>query len=276
MLLGETSSRGVSAAFSRPTHRSLLLALALMLAPSLQGAEIIVPAGSIWRYLDDGSNQETAWRELGFSDSSWSWGRAQLGYGDGDEVTVVRSGPSGNRHITTYFRHTFTLASRAGITNLAVRLLRDDGGIVYLNGVEVFRSNMPEGPINHRTVSSRAVVGAEEQMFFSHPVLPELLRTGANVIAVEIHQADPTSTDISFDLELVANTPLGNFPPFVRFLSPRTGAHVFPGEPVEIKSESLQSRSARLVRCVSQGQWHWRPIFLERSRPAEHFEPAGS
>ena len=70
----------------------------------------IVPAGSTWKYLDNGSNQGTAWRAAGFNDSSWSSGPAELGYGDGDENTVVGFGPdSSNKYRTTYFRKTFNV-----------------------------------------------------------------------------------------------------------------------------------------------------------------------
>jgi len=72
---------------------------------------VLIPAGDSWKsgdswkYLDDGSNQGTAWRTPGFNDSSWAEGNAELGYGDGDEATVVSYGPSSNnKYITTYFR----------------------------------------------------------------------------------------------------------------------------------------------------------------------------
>ena len=50
---------------------------------------LLVPEQAIWRYLDDGSDQGTAWRAPGFDDSTWAQGAAELGYGDGDESTVV-------------------------------------------------------------------------------------------------------------------------------------------------------------------------------------------
>ena len=57
-----------------------------------QAAEPLLRMGSTWNYLDNGSNQGTSWRQVGFDDSSWKSGRAQLGYGDGDEVTQVGYG----------------------------------------------------------------------------------------------------------------------------------------------------------------------------------------
>ena len=49
------------------------------------------------------------------------------------------------------------------------------------------------------------VSGAEETIYYESPVSPALLVNGTNVLAVEIHHVNATSTDISFDLELVAN-----------------------------------------------------------------------
>ncbi len=165
----------------------------------------LVARGSVWRYLDNGSDQGTAWREPGFDDSSWFAGRAQLGYGDGDETTQVDGGPSGNRHITTYFRQSF-VADPAAFDALELSLLRDDGAVVYVNGVEVARSNMPGGPITSTTRASSTVGGSAEDVFNTFSVPSSVLVAGTNVIAVEIHQRGPSSSDISFDAGLVGVT----------------------------------------------------------------------
>lgn len=164
----------------------------------------LVATGSVWKYLDNGSNQGVAWRGPNFNDSSWASGRAQLGYGDGDEATIVNGGPTTNRYVTTYFRRAFTVTDAASFTNLLVRLLRDDGGVVYLNGAEIFRSNMPAGTVNYLTPAASIVGGIDESNnFYSASVGASTLVTGTNLLAVEIHQANATSSDISFDLELI-------------------------------------------------------------------------
>jgi hypothetical protein len=165
----------------------------------------LISAGSVWRYRDDGSDQGTAWQAPGFDDSTWASGPAQLGYGDGDESTVVGFGPDPfAKFITTYFRRQFIVTNAAQWTNIVVRLLRDDGGVVYLNGTEVARQNMPAGPIDYQTLAAVTVNAPEESAFFEQPVSPGLLVSGLNTIAVEIHQVNPSSSDISFDLELIA------------------------------------------------------------------------
>jgi hypothetical protein len=163
----------------------------------------LVAAGSAWRYRADGSDQGAAWQQPGFVDSTWPAGAAQLGYGDGDEATVVAGGPSSARYITTYFRQTFNVSDPAAFSSLSLQVKRDDGAVVYLNGAEVARSNMPAGSINYLTRASTSVGDADESAWFSFTVSPSLLQAGANVLAVEIHQSGPTSTDVTFDLKLV-------------------------------------------------------------------------
>jgi len=162
----------------------------------------LVAAGSTWKYLDDGSNQGTAWRTPAFDDTSWASGAAELGYGDGGEVTTLASGPDGDKFITTYFRHEFNVTDPSLFTSLSLELQRDDGAIVYLNGSPVMTSNMPGGTVNFDTPASGVAGGGDETTFFSQSLGLSNLVIGTNVLAVEVHQASGTSSDISFDLRL--------------------------------------------------------------------------
>ncbi len=177
---------------------------------------VLVPQGSVWKYWDRGTDPGPDWLAPGFADSAWPAGPARLGYGGDGEVTVVSYGPNpSSRYITTFFRHTFAVPQPAAVTALKVGLLRDDGGIVYLNGKEIFRSNMPEGDITLTTRASSTVGGADEQTFFETAVDPALLVPGTNVLAVRIHQANPTSSDVGFDLYLTGTALPVNTPPRV-------------------------------------------------------------
>jgi hypothetical protein len=191
--------------------------LCLLATSRVAGAETtLISTGSVWKYWDHGNFPGSSWKNPGFSDSAWSSGPAILGYGSGNVATVVNCGPdnncsAGDNHfITTYFRRGFQLTSLSGIDNLRARLLRDDGAVVYLNGVEVFRSNMPAGEILYTTPASAAVFGADELTFHVTQLNPALLVAGNNVIAVEIHQTGPNSSDTSFDFELVAESVSGS------------------------------------------------------------------
>ncbi len=199
---------------SNPAERSpgpglwfRLLAL-LLLAPPLGAQSLLIPEGSDWLYSDTGPLTGTTWRGPVFDDSAWESGPAPLGYGDGDEATVVDYGPSASlKYITTYFRRHFTVVEPGDFPELLVEVLRDDGAVVYLNGIEVFRTNMTSGTISAATLANGASGADESTKFYSQVIPGSLLVAGENVIAVEIHQDGASSSDISFDLRLTAAPP---------------------------------------------------------------------
>ena len=159
-----------------------------------------IKQGAVWKYLDDGSEQGMAWRATEFDDSAWKQGPAQLGYGDRDEATVVEFGESSaNKHITTYFRHSFDVQNVDRLTDFTVDLLRDDGAIIYVNGQEVARDNLPAGEVDSTTVAGDDK--KDEDEFYQTVVDPALLVDGTNVIAVEVHQESSRSSDMSFDFK---------------------------------------------------------------------------
>jgi hypothetical protein len=206
-VLTRSLTRSARAVFIFALFPFALLPFALVLASSYSIAATFVAKGSDWRYLDDGSNQGSAWRSISFNDASWQVGGAQLGYGDGDERTELGYGPSSSaKFVTSYFRQSFQLSSLSGITGLSLQLLRDDGAVVYINGSEVLRSNMPSGSVSSTTRASGAISGGAEDEFIRHSVSASTLVVGENVIAVEIHQSSGGSSDISFDLSLESET----------------------------------------------------------------------
>ncbi|MEX2188277.1 MAG: Ig-like domain-containing protein [Pirellulales bacterium] len=174
----------------------------LIVVAAALGRQVVVPAGSEWRYLDDGANPSSSWRQPSYDDSAWSVGTAQFGYGDGDETTLVRYGSDfNNRRITTYFRREFDILDPTGVHAVQIGLLRDDGAAVYVNGTRVATSNLPAS-FSGTTVAETAVAGDEENAFLPFDINPAVLVAGRNVIAVEVHQASATSNDMSFDLYL--------------------------------------------------------------------------
>jgi len=174
-------------------------------AQSAQTQRTLVPVGTTWKFLADGRDQGTAWRAPAFNDATWSEGRAKLGFGDDDVVTVVGFGAAPEaKFTTTYFRHTFNVVDAAAHTNFLLRLQRDDGAVVYLNGIEIYRSNLPAGPVSYATLAASAIGGLEETVFVSTFFTENHLKEGPNVLAVEVHQSDAASSDLGFDLELLS------------------------------------------------------------------------
>lgn len=176
----------------------------------------VIPTGSTWKYLDNGSNQGNAWSGTNFNDTSWKTGVGKFGTND-PANTIIDIGPTNNRWITTYFRHAFNVTNHASLSGLTFNVLRDDGVVVYLNQSEIFRMNMPGGAVNHLTLASATVSGADESRFYPTNISPASLRSGPNLLAVELHQSATNTTDAGFELSLTGTIP--------RDLSPALRAH---------------------------------------------------
>jgi hypothetical protein len=171
----------------------------LSVTPPPPAVATLLAAGTSWSYNASGQDLGTTWRTPAFDTSSWPTGPAEFGWGDGDETTVLPSGT-----LTQYFVKHISVTNPSQYKTVSVRLKRDDGAVVYVNGVEVVRDNMPGGRISATTPASGFAAGADETRFFEYQVPASLFVNGDNTIAVELHQPDAANPDGTFDLELVA------------------------------------------------------------------------
>ena len=131
------------------------LIAALLISGLLSAQTTIVNYNSSWKYLDNGSNQNSAWKNVSFNDASWPTGTGAFGYGTTGITTTVSFGSNNKKkHITTYFRKTISVADASIYSSFTLNLKRDDGAVVYVNGTEVYRSNMPTGTIGFNTKAS--------------------------------------------------------------------------------------------------------------------------
>jgi hypothetical protein len=170
---------------------------------------VFIGGGADWKYRDTGEDLGTNWTQVRYDDNSWSHGHARLGYGDSATATVVRFGPEPtNKVLTTYFRRSFVVPQDSVITNLNFRLARTDGAVVWLDGQEMFRLNLPDGPISYTNLALRAVRSYASHTFYPTNLAFTSLPPGTNVIAVEIHQSNPAGSALGFDLELIGSGPL--------------------------------------------------------------------
>jgi hypothetical protein len=193
---------------SNPVGGELTGTSASYLAAAQIGGELpsvhLIPSNSVWRFSDTNGNLGTGWRALNYVETGWGTGPAELGFGDGGEATVVNGGPSATRTPTIYFRHKFNVADTNAYANLFLGVLRDDGAVGYLNDVEVYRSNVPAGQ-SYSTYTGTTTTS--ETQYFPTNVSPARLVVGTNIMAVEVHQSDTGSSDLSFNLLLVGQAP---------------------------------------------------------------------
>jgi hypothetical protein len=181
---------------------TFLMAFAMLLAFQLAAQTTLFRFGSGWKYLDNGTNQGTAWRATAFNDGTWKTGNGKFGYGYNNEATIISYGPDPqNRYMTTYFRKAVSIADASAFSAFTGNLKRDDGVVVYVNGVEVYRNNLPTGTIDYLTRASSAADNGQTTIPFTIPA--SAFVSGNNVIAVEVHQTNRDSFDKGFDLELI-------------------------------------------------------------------------
>jgi predicted MPP superfamily phosphohydrolase len=146
--------------------------------------------------------RQLRWTDTSYPDSSWSIDRAEMGFGDGDETTVLDSTSK-----TCYFRKDFYLDDPENYHNLSLHINYDDGFVAYVNGVERARSaSMPEGKTNYHTLARTEHEGGTFEtynmsIFLSH------CDYGWNdyfpTVAIEVHQSEEDwlsgNRDFTFD-----------------------------------------------------------------------------
>lgn len=160
--------------------------------------------GSDWDYYDNGSLDGQSWTSSTFDTSSWGNGEAPLGYGNTASdfnATLGYGGDTDAKYPTYYFRKAVTLSSTP--TSAATFTLNynvDDGFIVYVNGTEAARYNMPSGTATFDTYASQY---NDQNPTGSVTLISSLFHSGENIVAVEVHNNQANSSDIKWDAELL-------------------------------------------------------------------------
>jgi hypothetical protein len=167
---------------------------------------VLIPKRSVWKYNDTGIDLSgTPWRMGNYYDGFWKEGAAALGYGDASDVIAT---PIASDRNTVYLRRYFYVDTTPFTASMKVR--RDDGVVLYLNGSEIYRNNLPAGDINYSALATSIVSGAAETNFTTVTLSPGLLSIGRNLLAAEVHQGltDAQTADLAFDLELSVIQPV--------------------------------------------------------------------
>lgn len=171
--------------------------------PSTGIEQSVFEYNTTWAYYDSANAPAADWNSHGFDDSAWETGVGELGFGDNDEATVLDyGGVSSNKTVTYYFRKEFSLSSIDSESLLNLNLVYDDGAVIYINGQEVDRVNMPSGAVTHNTFSSSTI---GNNATTSKEIPAAYLQVGVNTIAIEVHNRSLASSDISFNAQLTSN-----------------------------------------------------------------------
>jgi hypothetical protein len=170
----------------------------------------LVRSGESWRYWSTALPLDPRGNPVDFTaadvdDRPWPSGPSPLGYSNAGLKTTIPAQPF---RVTTYLRKKFTVPTASAISELKMRMLRDDGVVVYLNGTPIWTNNMPRGPYTATTLASSDITGLAETTWQTRTITSTALRSGTNTLAVELHQsALPTNFapgDLGFDFEIDA------------------------------------------------------------------------
>ena len=174
-----------------------------MTTTAIQAQTTIFNLQSSWKYYDSDTAPASTWKNTNFDVSSWASGNAPLGFGD-PVTTVIHNGTTGL--LTAYFVKDFTVNLADLSNNIEFGVRRDDGIIVYINGEEVVRDNMPSGAVTHTTLSSTTVDGAAETAINIFTIPKNKFVQGNNRISIELHNRGTTSSDLTIDAYLKNST----------------------------------------------------------------------
>lgn len=203
--------------------------------------ESVVLPGDTWTYQVPTTQPASNWVQSGFDDSGWSQGPSGIGYGDGDDQTVI------NASVAVYMRRVFTIVTLAEIDQLLLDMDYDDGFVAYLNGTEIARALVSGSPPAFDQPSD----GLHEALLYTgsdperYMVDRSLLVEGENILAVEVHNESLTSSDLSSIpiLSVGINTTTTNY---------RSVPDWF-DEPVEMQEVDLETSNLPIVIINTNG-----------------------
>lgn len=158
--------------------------------------EAVVMDGTSWRYLVPTGQPNAEWNTPEFNDDSWLEGPSGFGYGDGDDATIVSPTPS------LYLRHTFQVENLDSWLDVDFFMDYDDGFVAYLNGTEIARGNT--GITGAFIAWNQNLATDHEAVLYAGGIPPMfdfdfagLLVEGENTLSIELHNVNPTSSDLT-------------------------------------------------------------------------------
>jgi DNA-binding CsgD family transcriptional regulator len=193
----------------KKNKKNILLSLFILLFSfsnfSVLSQEVLIKNGDKWSYYDKGYLKNNWFHKLNYQ--NWKVGFTPIGYGDKLITTTINyGGDQDNKDIIKYFTKTITINDISKFKGIEFRLQRDDGAIIYVNGEELYRDNIPDGPISHKTKSIQVVDTEEEGLFYVKIFDSSVFKNGENTISAQVHQCNTYSSDCIFNLEVIGHT----------------------------------------------------------------------
>ena len=159
---------------------------------------LFLDEGEEYTYFRGTEEPPADWNTLEFDDFDWEVGNSGFGYGDVDDNTIIDD--MQNSYLSIYIRKFINIDDLGAINFIQLGMRYDDGFIAYLNGVEIARSLSmgPAGiPANFDTpAADHESTPTPEWFNFSLDAL-DVLQEGENILAIEGHNTNLTSSDFT-------------------------------------------------------------------------------
>ena len=186
--------------------------------------ETVIFEDDSWKYLEGTFEPDTNWRKLAFNDATWLQGQGGVGYGDGDDNTII------NPVTSLYLRKQFTIIDTSEIAAVILHVDYDDAFVAYLNNIEIARSNI--GSVGDHPLYNQGSIslheaqmyqgGNPDQFIINTQLLDNALLQGNNVLSVQVHNDNIASSDLTgrIFLSLGINTTSTNYLPTPSWFQP--------------------------------------------------------
>lgn len=247
-------------------------------------SNVLISYGTMWKYFATNSSTDpgAGWAATNFNEAIWDTGAAPLGYGVPDETTTLLSygSDAANKIPAYYFRKKFVVVDPASIGLVTLKTRVDDGCVIYINGTEVpgARYLMTNGAITYQTFATNAAPNGKPEQLFS--ASPSLLQAGTNVIAVEVHQVGPGSSDVYLDMQVEATAASTNseFTAYndIGWTSGQLSTNITTFSPAGTSSGFLMDHNSgsplavqASITCSTSGGFFNNPANLEAATPAQ-------
>lgn len=171
--------------------------------PAPSELPVTVDATSVWSWRYSNDPLPAEWNALTFDDSTWATGSGLFGRGFAGITTNIEPVDIPSNPLSAQFRHLFTVANPATLSDGTVTVLANDGVVVYLNGVELGRANLAAGTLtqnSYATAAPRHSTAAANPVTFTVPAA--LLHNGENVLSASMHADHRATPDLTFELSL--------------------------------------------------------------------------
>ncbi len=188
--------------------------------------EVLVSTGSNWRFLkgtSEASNPAGAWRQAGFDDGAWTLSQAPFYYDNNNEIvgnTLLSDMGGSGGYYCLFLRRSFTTTDASQIGSLQLTGTIDDGLIVWINGVEVYRYNVEPGAPVYNNGTPTAIEPIPINAIITNPA--DFLINGTNQLAVQAFNRNLSSSDFVIDLGLESDL-VDTDPPAVQGITPSPG-----------------------------------------------------